>query len=42
MDSIEDYVEVLERRKPSSDLMTVKYQMEECDVSSEGRLCGII
>ena len=33
MDSIEDKVELLENRKPSDDLMTLKYQIEECDVS---------
>ena len=33
MDSVEDSVEVLETRNPSSDIISAKYQMSECDVS---------
>ncbi|CAB4006965.1 dystonin-like isoform X1, partial [Paramuricea clavata] len=35
MDSVEDSVEVLETRKPSSDIISAKYQMSECDALQE-------
>ena len=33
MDSIEDNVEMLETRSPSSDIINVKHQLDDCDVS---------